>query len=294
MHGVAVRTSFVCEPGERIVRTLHDAPRSRGTRAPATRSAPGRGGVCSARLPTDRFSRFLAPLRRHDQTFDSQPANSTTTAGPFPCTAAKFLPNPPRRVPTAITSGSPVPGVRIPRGSGQASSTTRTDVTARSGTRMSPWSSPPSRACPCGVRAPPPPPAARPRRQVYGGLSIGTCPEGRRIGAGAYPASIRSPHLRRKSLGLRVGPASMATAARRDLGARSRRCGVADRTSHPGGDEAVATLRGAGVESCSPPTTRHPPRPSSIGDSGAAASPHRTTTSSRPLTSPWPCSRPFR
>ena len=70
---------------------------------------------------------------------NSAPASSTTTAGPVPCTAAKSFPKPPRRVPTAITLGTPVPGARMPRSSGQASSTTRTAVTAASGTRMSRW-----------------------------------------------------------------------------------------------------------------------------------------------------------
>ncbi len=43
----------------------------------------------------------------------------------------------PRRVPTAMTFGSPVPGARMPRNSGQGSSTERTAVTAESGSRMS-------------------------------------------------------------------------------------------------------------------------------------------------------------
>ena len=46
---------------------------------------------------------------------NAAPSSSTTTAGPVPWTAAKSLPKSPRRVPTAMTLGIPVPGARMPR-----------------------------------------------------------------------------------------------------------------------------------------------------------------------------------
>ena len=102
-----------------------EVSRPRETRNPETRNrkTPDQRDPSAA---LTAFARAVASSVVRTRRPYSAPTRSTTMAGPFPWTAAKSLPKPPRRVPTAITLGNPVPGARIPRNSGHGSSTART------------------------------------------------------------------------------------------------------------------------------------------------------------------------